>query len=212
MNPLRMLIVDDDEDMRSMLLEFIGRMSVSVRAAASLAEAQRFLRSEADPFDLVMTDLRLPDGSGLEVVRAAHARRPDTLVSIITGYASLETAIEAIRLGAYDYITKPFTLDQIGVQVRNMIQRVLLAKENTRLSLRIQELYQEVHRLQAQRVEAAGFQDDILRNLAEVHRKLDQVLACSTADGQPAYGCGNDRKPPAARYLLEMGDMEEADR
>ncbi len=203
-----MLIVDDDEDMRSLLLEFIGRMSISVRAAASLAEAQRFLRGEADPFDLVMTDLRLPDGSGLEVVRTAHARKPDTLVSIITGYASLETAIEAIRLGAYDYITKPFTLDQIGVQIRNMIQRVLLARENARLSLRIQELYQEVLRLQAERVETAGFQDEILRHLAEAHRKLDRLLNASLGACQPPDSYTIEGKPPADRYLLEVGDLE----
>ncbi len=204
-----MLIVDDDEDMRSMLQDFIGKMGISVRPAAGLVEAQRFLRGEVDPFDLVMTDLRLPDGSGLEVVRAAHARKPGTLVSIITGYASLETAIEAIRLGAYDYITKPFTLDQIGVQVRNMIQRVLLARENARLSLRIQELYQEVHRLQAERVDAAGHQDEILRHMAEAHRKLDQLLACSLGDRHPPEGYGNDLKPPLEMCFLEAGDIEE---
>ncbi|NWG12577.1 MAG: response regulator [Acidobacteria bacterium] len=206
-NPVRMLIVDDDEDMRSVLLEFIGRMSVSVRAAASLAEAQRLLRAEGDPFDLVLTDLRLPDGSGLEVLRAAHARKPDTLVSIITGYASLETAIDAIRLGAHDYITKPFTLDQLGVQVRNMIQRVLLSKENDRLSLRIQELHQEVHRLESERVEAAGFQNEILHQLADLQRKLNQLLAWSLSAGQTPEDA---RQLPACGPLLETGDSENA--
>ncbi len=173
---VRLLIVDDDEDMRAMLAEFLARMGLVIKQAANLAEAQRLIRNEADPFDLVFADLRLPDGSGMEVVRAAHARKPDTLVTIATGYASLESAIEAIRLGAYDYLTKPFTLDQVGVQVRNMMQRVLLSKENARLSLRLQELYQEFHRLQTQRVETSRFHDEIRRQLAEIDRKLDRLM------------------------------------
>src|SRR5262245_52868013 len=119
---IRILIVDDDEDMRGTLTAFIARLGVKPRAAASVAEARRLLAAEPAPFDLVLTDLKLPDGTGLDVVKAAHARSPEALVTIVTGYASLETAIEAIRLGAYDYITKPFSLDEIGVQVRNMIE------------------------------------------------------------------------------------------
>jgi len=200
--------VDDDEDMRATLADFISKMGVKVRQAANLEEARHLLGNDADPFDLVVTDLRLPDGSGLEVVRAAHSRRPDTLVSIVTGYASLDTAIEAIRLGAYDYITKPFTLDQIGVQVRNMVQRILLSKENARLSVRLQELYQEVNRLQSERVEAAQFHNEIRRQLLDAHRKLDQLLASGLNDTLAMEMPSQDGKPPIARYLLGLDDSD----
>lgn len=200
--------MDDDEDMRATLADFISKMGVKVRQAANLEEARHLLGNDADPFDLVVTDLRLPDGSGLEVVRAAHSRRPDTLVSIVTGYASLDTAIEAIRLGAYDYITKPFTLDQIGVQVRNMVQRILLSKENARLSVRLQELYQEVNRLQSERVEAAQFHNEIRRQLLDAHRKLDQLLASGLNDTLAMEMPSQDGKPPIARYLLGLDDSD----
>jgi DNA-binding NtrC family response regulator len=173
---LRVLVVDDDVDLREALTEYISRMGVKVRTAGSVAEAQNFLRSEPIPFDLVLTDLKIPGGSGMDVLRAANSRNPDSLVTIITGYATIETAIEAIRLGAYDYITKPFSLNEIGVQLRNMIERVTLSKENARLSIRLQELYQQVNRAQNERADAVRFHEDIKRNLQENMRKLDQLL------------------------------------
>lgn len=203
-----MLVVDDDEDMRATLTDFISKMGVKVRQAANLEDARRFIGNDADPYDIVITDLRLPDGNGLEVVRAAHSRRPDTLVTIVTGYASLDTAIEAIRLGAYDYVTKPFTLDQIGVQVRNMVQRILLSKENARLSVRLQELYQEVNRLQSEKVEAAGFYTEIRRQLLDVHCKLDRLMASSVADTLAMEMPSQDGRPPVARLLLGLDDSD----
>jgi len=207
---IRMLVVDDDEDMRATLIDFISKMGVKVRQAANLEEARRFLGNDADPYDIVITDLRLPDGNGLEVVRAAHSRRPDTLVTIVTGYASLDTAIEAIRLGAYDYVTKPFTLDQIGVQVRNMVQRILLSKENARLSVRLQELYQEVNRLQSEKVEAVGFHTEIRRQLLEIHRKLDRLMASSVTDALAVEMPSQNSRPPVARFLLGLDDSSDA--
>jgi two-component system, NtrC family, response regulator PilR len=180
---IRVLVVDDDEDMRATLVDFISTLGVEVNAAGSLADAERALRAESPHYDLILTDLRLPGGSGMDVLRAAHARHPETLVTIVTGYASLETAIEAIRLGAYDYITKPFTLDEIGVQVRNMIARVSLAKENAHLSIRLQQLFEQVNRLQSERASAQSFQDVISRELQQQSRKLDLILAVLNKSG-----------------------------
>lgn len=174
---LKVLVVDDDEDMRATLMDFISRMGAKVKTASAVADASRLLASEPVPFDLVLTDLKIPGGSGLDIVKAAHGRSRDTLVTIITGFASLETAIEAVRLGAYDYITKPFSLEEIGVQVRNMMERVALSKENSRLSLRLQELYEELNRIQSERKEVLQLQDEIRRGLQENSRKLDQLLA-----------------------------------
>jgi DNA-binding NtrC family response regulator len=173
---IRVLVVDDDVDLRAALTEYISKMGVKVRTAGNVTEAQYMLKGESVPFDLILTDLKIPGGSGMDVLRAAHTRSSESLVTIITGYASMETAIEAIRLGAYNYITKPFSLNEIGVQVRNMIERVTLSKENARLSIRMQELYQQVNRAQNERADATRLHEDISRNLQENTRKLDQLL------------------------------------
>ncbi len=182
---IRVLVVDDDEDMRATLIDFISTLGVDVKAVGTIAEAEQVMRAERTPYDIVLTDLRIPGGSGMDILKAARAHHSETLVSIMTGYASLETAIEAIRLGAYDYITKPFTLDEIGVQLRNMIARVSLAKENAHLSIRLQELYEQVNRLQDDRAATQTFQETMSRELQQLSRKFDLVLGALNRPGMP---------------------------
>ncbi len=181
---MKVLVVDDDEDMRATLMDFISEMGAKVVTAGDVSAAERILLSEPAHFDLVLTDLKMPGGSGLEIVKTALSRSTETLVTIITGYASLETAIEAVKLGAYDYITKPFSLEEIGVQIRNMMARVALSKENSRLSLRLQELYEQLNRLQSERTDALRLQEEIRKELRENSLKLDRLLAAVT-NGSP---------------------------
>jgi len=176
---IRALIVDDDVDLRSVLTDYIAQMGVSVRMAGSVSDAIRIIKAEAIPFDLILTDLKIPGGSGMDVLKAAHATDPSTLVTIITGYATMETAIDAMRHGAHNYVAKPFSLNEIGVQVRNMIERVTLSKENARLSVRLQELYQQVNQIQNERTEFVRLHEDLSRQLQENTRKLDQLLTLS---------------------------------
>lgn len=190
----RVLIVDDDEDMRATLSDFIGGMGLKVETAADVTEAESLLVTEIPPFDMVLADLKLPGGTGLDILKAAHARSPETLVTIVTGYASLETAIEAIHLGAYDYITKPFSLDEIGVQVRNMVERVSLAKENARLSLRLQELFEQLNQLQSQRLEWSRFQDEVRRELKDTNLKVGRLLSTISQLLPAAASAELDRK------------------
>jgi DNA-binding NtrC family response regulator len=172
---IKILIVDDDEDLRITLTDFISQMGVQVQTAGSVAEAQQKLQAEAVPFDLVLTDLRIPGGSGMDVLKAVRGRSADSLVTLITGYASMGTAIEAARLGAYNYIAKPFSLDEIGVQVRNMIERVSLSRENARLSLRLQELYRQLEQVERERADFVQMNKNLLKLLQENSRKLDEV-------------------------------------
>jgi DNA-binding NtrC family response regulator len=177
---IKLLIVEDDPDLRSALNEYISRMGVMVSAAGNASDALNLLQCESPPFDVILTDLKIPGGTGMDILKAAHNRSLDALVAIITGYASMETAIEAIRLGAYNYITKPFSLNEIGVHVRNMIERVSLSKENARLSIRLQELYKQINQIQTEKSDLARTNDDIRRQLQENNRKLDLLISlCS---------------------------------
>jgi two-component system, NtrC family, response regulator PilR len=175
-NPIKILIVDDDEDLCVALNEFISQMGIQVQTAGTVAVAQQMLLSEMPPFDLVLTDLRIPGGSGIDVLKAAHERCADSLVTMITGYASMDTAIEVSRLGAYNYITKPFSLDEIGVQVRNMVERVSLSKENARLSVLLQELYQQVEQIKSEQFDFVQRHEKLIHFLQENNLNIDELL------------------------------------
>jgi two-component system response regulator RegA len=105
------LLVDDDAVFRQRLARAFGDRGWSVREAADADETRAALTGGAPEFAVV--DLRLPDGSGLELVRAILGARPDARVVVLTGYGSIATALEAVRLGARHYLTKPATLNDI---------------------------------------------------------------------------------------------------
>ncbi len=206
---IKALVVDDDEDMRATLKDFLAKMGINVRTTGNVGEAERLLYAEVAPFDLILADLKLPGGSGLDIVKAAHARCSESLVTIITGYASLETAVEAIRLGAYNYITKPFSLDEIGVQVRNMIERISLSKENARLSVRLQELYKELSQLQSERADFMRLLDEIRQELQGNNHKLNQLLHLRLNGSTPQQMLENHSDKAILPPLIPENDSSE---
>ncbi len=206
---IKALVVDDDEDMRATLKDFLAKMGINVRTTGNVGEAERLLYAEVAPFDLILADLKLPGGSGLDIVKAAHARCSESLVTIITGYASLETAVEAIRLGAYNYITKPFSLDEIGVQVRNMIERISLSKENARLSVRLQELYKELSQLQSERADFMRLLDEIRQELQGNNHKLNQLLHLRLNGSTPQQMLENHSDKAVLPPLIPENDSSE---
>ncbi|AMQ84812.1 MULTISPECIES: sigma-54 dependent transcriptional regulator [Pseudomonas] len=107
----KILIVDDEPDIRELLEITLGRMKLDTFSARNLAEAQALLHRES--FDLCLTDMRLPDGTGLELVQHIQQRYPQLPVAMITAYGSLETAINALKAGAFDFLTKPVDLTRL---------------------------------------------------------------------------------------------------
>ena len=124
----RILVVDDEKSMRDLLSITLGKEGYDVLTAAGGEPAIELLHR--DSVDAVITDLRMPKVDGLQVLRAAKEISPDTAVIVITAVASTETAVEAMKLGAYDYITKPFKLDEVNLIVRNALERKRLRDEN----------------------------------------------------------------------------------
>jgi DNA-binding NtrC family response regulator len=101
-------------------------------------------RIQNDRYDLIIVDLVMPKIGGLDVLKYAKKENPDVLVIIITGYASLETAIMAVKEGAYDYIRKPCKLEEIRIVVDNAIEKIRLYRENKKLLKQIQDTYSEL--------------------------------------------------------------------
>ena len=117
--------------MREMLAILLKKEGLDVRAAGSRAEAARAL-ADGD-VDLVLTDVRLPDGDGIEVLRHVKAATPETAVVVMTAYGTSETAVAARKLGAEAYILKPFDVDELRVVVRDALANQRLRQENVRL-------------------------------------------------------------------------------
>lgn len=131
----KILIVEDEQSLRDLLSIMLKRAGYDVVVASDGAQAIALLEKEL--FDLVITDLKMPNAGGLEVLRAVKEVSPDTVVLLITAYASAESAVEAMKLGAYDYLSKPFDVEQVQLIVRNALEKRRLSTENMLLKREI---------------------------------------------------------------------------
>ena len=129
--PCRILLVEDDREMLELVREHLEGEGHTVTPAGLGAEA--IARLKAEPFDIVLTDLRLPDADGMEVLQVSREAQRDVPVILITAFGTIETAIQAIRQGAYDFVTKPFALDEISLLVGKAWEARRLREENRRL-------------------------------------------------------------------------------
>lgn len=116
----KILIVDDEPDIRELLEITLGRMKLDTRSARNVKEAQEWLAREA--FDLCLTDMRLPDGNGLELVQHIQKRHNQVPVAMITAHGSLDTAIHALKAGAFDFLTKPVDLTRLRELVSSALR------------------------------------------------------------------------------------------
>jgi two-component system response regulator PilR (NtrC family) len=124
----RVLVVDDEASMRDMLRIVLRRDGYEVLAADGARAATAILEREA--IDLLLSDIRMPDGSGVDVLRAAKQANGDVVAFMMTAFASTETAVEAMRLGAVDYFTKPFNVDELRLKIRQHLETRRLKEEN----------------------------------------------------------------------------------
>jgi len=128
---LRVLIVDDEQSMRDMLRIVLRREGYHVSVARDGKEAIEILRNH--PVDLLLSDIRMPEVSGVDVLRVAKDLNRDIIAIMMTAFASTDTAVEALRLGANDYFTKPFSMDELRLKVRHHLETRRLRQENALL-------------------------------------------------------------------------------
>ncbi len=134
------LVVDNEKnicDFLSILLEDEG---YSVKTARNGIEAVKLLRLE--DFDAILTDIQMPRSNGLDVLNAVTRERPNTPVIMMTAFASAETAVQAMKTGAFDYVTKPFKNEDIKLILKNAVEKKRLADENTQLKLALKDKYE----------------------------------------------------------------------
>jgi two-component system response regulator PilR (NtrC family) len=154
----RVLVVDDEAGMREFLSILLRKEGYGIAAAESAEKAMDLMAK--GEFDLVISDISMPGLSGIEVLRQARAASPDIPVILITAYASTESAVEALKLGAYDYLVKPFDVEELKTVVRNALEKRRLETEN---------------RILKRELKAKGRLDDLVGDSPRMREVMDLI-------------------------------------
>ncbi len=137
-NRASILVVDDEPGLREMLSILFKRERYEVTVAPGFATAREAIRNAPHAFGVVLTDLMMPDGSGLDILTLAKQRSTETEVIVMTAHSSVETAIEAMKRGAYDFVTKPFAMSELRALVSKAFEKSALVAENVRLRAQVE--------------------------------------------------------------------------
>ncbi|MGD1043610.1 MAG: response regulator, partial [Sedimentisphaerales bacterium] len=133
------LVVDDDKVIRDCLTEFLKTEGFKTGVAATVKDAAAEL--EKRDYALVITEINLPDGDGFKLLDIVRHNYPQTVVVVITGYGTIESAVRAIKTGAYDYLTKPINDDELRLAVTRAIKQQSLISENVSLRSQLEQRY-----------------------------------------------------------------------
>jgi two-component system response regulator PilR (NtrC family) len=123
----RILVVDDDESIRDVLTESITSLGHEVNTAVDGLDGVAQYKS--GEYDVVITDLKMPRMDGLELLQEIKKYRKDTIILVITGYPTIDSSVQAIKMGAYDYITKPFRIEELEIVINNALERKMLGSQ-----------------------------------------------------------------------------------
>jgi len=175
----RILIVDDDDQLRRMLVDYLVSQGYTALGMRSMQQGREALRN--DFFDLVIADLRLEDGSGLDFLREVKQLAPRSYGILMTGYATMETAVEAIRIGLFDYMLKPILPAQLDLVLQRLESVRQLQSENSYL------------RQQQQQTNGAGSsvvwgRSDLMQDILEMVKKVAQTHATVLIQGESGTG------------------------
>lgn len=165
----RVLVVDDEEQVRNLLQRTLQEAGYSVVTAADGQEA--LAKMSQFTIEVALMDIKMPGMSGMEVLRQLSVQWPDTCVIMVTAIGDAQTAIEAMKLGAYDYITKPFNRDGVILSVQRAVEKRNLLLENERHQLELEKrVGEQTERLQQQFVE-------LVETLAREHKLIYKLAA-----------------------------------
>ena len=134
----RLLIIDDEENMRHMLSAMLGKSGYQVDTASDGVEALKII--DQTLYDFILCDIKMPNMDGMQFLKAAQDKILSSTVIMMSAYGSIDTAIEAMKMGAYDYISKPFKSDEVHLTLKKAEERENLKKENRWLKERIRKI------------------------------------------------------------------------
>ena len=187
------LIVDDERSMRDFLRIALKRAGHEVEVASGPPEAKTAFT--AHDYDLVITDLMMPSGSGLDVLRDVKAHRPQTQVLVVTAFATPETAIAAMKQGAYDYLQKPFKIDEVQLVVERALERRSLIQQNSELREELRSRY---------RLDKLIGKSAAIERVFELVRKVAPAKTSVLISGESGTG-----KELVARALHQLSPREK---
>src|SRR5712692_5562174 len=208
----KVLVVDDEESVVVTIKAILQLDGYNVATTTSGAKARAMVRDVE--YDLVLTDLRLEDGGGLDVLRAVRERHPETVTIMLTGYASLESAIQALRAGAYDYLVKPSEVEELRSTVARGIERRRLRLELKARVVELERANQEVadlnSSLQLRIDEATAELKERYEQLKELDRMKSQFLSIASHELKTPITAMSGFLQVALRRVRRMGQEEAA--
>jgi DNA-binding NtrC family response regulator len=170
----KVLVAEDDDIVRDVIVKFLTDEGYSVVVANDGIEAIKMLRLE--DIKLVLSDLRMPGADGMEVLRSSMRINPNIAVVIITAYGTLDTALEAMNEGAYDYVVKPFVMQQLLLVVRNAFKMAMLMEENNMMADQLKETYRKLESIKKAGVQNTVIIDEPEDNKDEISNESDGNL------------------------------------
>lgn len=214
----QILVVDDEKKICEFLQVLLGREGYSVEAAHDAAEALE--RVSRDSFNMVITDLKMPGMDGFELVTRLKQLKPDVPVVMITGYATVETAVKALRHGVDDYVTKPFNIEELRRVVSRSLQTARMEHENRELIQRLKETNVELARhrlLLAEKVRKTGSELQEARALidqyeGQLEERCVSVIEAlvTTLEAKDRYTSGHSRR--VSEYACALAEALGAQR
>src|SRR5213593_3155824 len=199
----KVLVVDDEESVVVTIKAILQLDGYNVATTTSGARARKMVRDVE--YDLVLTDLRLEDGDGLDVLKAVRESYPETVTIMLTGYASLESAIQALRAGAYDYLVKPSEVEELRATVARGLERRRLGQE---LRARVAELADLNASLQQRIDEATAELKERYEQLKELDRMKSQFLSIASHELKTPITAMSGFLQVALRRVRRMSDGE----
>lgn len=175
----KILIVDDEPLVRNFLAEALQRKNFDIQTAENGKKALHYIKDTV--YDLVVTDMKMPDMTGIDVLKAVKEKNPDTIVIVITAYGSIENAVDAMRLGAFNYLIKPFSPDIIEAVIEKAKDHVALVQEN-------QYLRQQVGRIGARNTHDVICESKVMKDILKEVKQIAKSNASVFISGESGTG------------------------